>query len=190
FLIQTNMPAPGVAIPADYSELGPLIGFCHPPALSLSLGLALCAGHWVVGWLYPFLTEFTAGAQVLMSSPDPFGSPSCPHNWVGYGGKCYYFSEAGENWNNSQSNCSSFGASLAAIDTPQEMTFLLRCKGKLDHWLGLRREQDQPWKWFNAGAALLTPNWLCFSLFPICSLSARKELQWASLLLVQWGLVR
>uniref|UniRef100_A0A8C3F896 C-type lectin domain-containing protein n=1 Tax=Chrysemys picta bellii TaxID=8478 RepID=A0A8C3F896_CHRPI len=149
FLIQTNMPAPGVAIPADYSELGPLIGFCHPPALSLSLGLALCAGHWVVGWLYPFLTEFTAGAQVLMSSPDPFGSPSCPHNWVGYGGKCYYFSEAGENWNNSQSNCSSFGASLAAIDTPQEMTFLLRCKGKLDHWLGLRREQDQPWKWFN-----------------------------------------
>nr|XP_042703947.1 C-type lectin domain family 2 member D-like [Chrysemys picta bellii] len=80
---------------------------------------------------------------------DPFGSPSCPHNWVGYGGKCYYFSEAGENWNNSQSNCSSFGASLAAIDTPQEMTFLLRCKGKLDHWLGLRREQDQPWKWFN-----------------------------------------
>uniref|UniRef100_A0A8C3RZN0 C-type lectin domain-containing protein n=1 Tax=Chelydra serpentina TaxID=8475 RepID=A0A8C3RZN0_CHESE len=28
-------------------------------------------------------------------------------------------------------------------------TFLLRHKGVYDHWIGLRREQGQPWKWTN-----------------------------------------
>uniref|UniRef100_A0A8C3XRV8 C-type lectin domain-containing protein n=1 Tax=Chelydra serpentina TaxID=8475 RepID=A0A8C3XRV8_CHESE len=54
---------------------------------------------------------------------DPPGSPAvpwCPDGWVGYLGKCYYFSEAEGNWSYSQSYCSSFGASLATIDTLQE----------------------------------------------------------------------
>ncbi|XP_039374621.1 C-type lectin domain family 2 member D-like [Mauremys reevesii] len=75
--------------------------------------------------------------------------PCCPDGWVGYQGKCYYFSEAEENWNNSQSNCSSLGASLAAIDTLQDLDFLLRYKDKPDHWIGLRRDPGQPWKWVN-----------------------------------------
>ncbi|XP_043384244.1 C-type lectin domain family 2 member D isoform X3 [Chelonia mydas] len=81
-------------------------------------------------------------------SPDPPPGPCCPDGWVGYQGKCYYFSEAQENWTYSQNNCTALGASLAVIDSEQEM-FLLRCKGKLVHWLGLWREQDQPWKWAN-----------------------------------------
>uniref|UniRef100_A0A8C3S165 C-type lectin domain-containing protein n=1 Tax=Chelydra serpentina TaxID=8475 RepID=A0A8C3S165_CHESE len=83
--------------------------------------------------------------------PDPPAGPCCLDGWVGYQGKCYYFSEAKKNWNNSQSHCSALGASLAVIDSEQEMMFLLRYKGKLDHWLGLWREQDldQPWKWAN-----------------------------------------
>uniref|UniRef100_A0A8C3RK38 C-type lectin domain-containing protein n=1 Tax=Chelydra serpentina TaxID=8475 RepID=A0A8C3RK38_CHESE len=64
-------------------------------------------------------------------------------------GKCYYFSEAEGTWNNSQSHCSSFGASLAVIDTPQEMAFIKRHKGLSEHWIGLRREPGQPWKWTN-----------------------------------------
>ncbi|XP_050776869.1 C-type lectin domain family 2 member D-like [Gopherus flavomarginatus] len=84
------------------------------------------------------------------SSPAVLG-PCCPDGWVGYQGKCYYFSEAEGNWNNSQSHCSALGASLAGIDSEQEMAFLLRYKGKHQHWIGLWREQGlgQPWKWVN-----------------------------------------
>ncbi|CAM5097632.1 unnamed protein product [Natator depressus] len=52
-------------------------------------------------------------------------------------------------WTDSRSRCSAPGASLAGIDSEQEMAFLLRHKGVRDHWIGLRREQGQAWKWAN-----------------------------------------
>ncbi|XP_067402590.1 C-type lectin domain family 2 member D-like [Emydura macquarii macquarii] len=70
--------------------------------------------------------------------------------WVGYQGLCYFFSENERNWTASQSHCLSHGASLAGIASDVEMTFLLRYKGSLYHWIGLRREPDQPWKWPNS----------------------------------------
>ncbi|XP_065271153.1 C-type lectin domain family 2 member D-like [Emys orbicularis] len=73
--------------------------------------------------------------------------PCCPDGWVGYRGKCYYFSEGEGNWESSQSHCSSLGASLAGIDTLQDLAFLMRAKGTVYHWIGLRREESQPWKW-------------------------------------------
>ncbi|XP_074872919.1 C-type lectin domain family 2 member D-like [Carettochelys insculpta] len=81
---------------------------------------------------------------------DPiFAAASCPDGWVGYLGRCYYFSEAEGDWNNSQSSCSSLGASLAGIDNEQEKAFMLRYKGPADHWIGLHRALGQPWKWAN-----------------------------------------
>ncbi|XP_030399805.1 C-type lectin domain family 2 member D-like [Gopherus evgoodei] len=85
----------------------------------------------------------------LARSDPPAAARCCPDGWVGYGGKCYYFSEAEGDWNNSQSNCSSFSASLAEIDTPQEMAFIKRHKDLSEHWIGLRREPGQVWKWTN-----------------------------------------
>ncbi|CAM5157656.1 unnamed protein product [Eretmochelys imbricata] len=87
-----------------------------------------------------------------LSSADlcPPAGPSCPDSWVGYRGKCYYFSEREGSWTNSQSRCSAPGASLAGIDSEQEMAFLLHHKDFRDHWIGLRREQGQPWKWTNS----------------------------------------
>uniref|UniRef100_A0A674JHU3 C-type lectin domain-containing protein n=1 Tax=Terrapene triunguis TaxID=2587831 RepID=A0A674JHU3_9SAUR len=74
----------------------------------------------------------------------------CPDGWVGYRGKCYYFSEAEENWNNSQRHCSVLGASLAVIDSEQDLDFMLRYKGVSEHWIGLWREQErETWKWVN-----------------------------------------
>ncbi|XP_037770997.1 C-type lectin domain family 2 member D isoform X2 [Chelonia mydas] len=86
-----------------------------------------------------------------LSSADlcPPAGPSCPDGWMGYRGKCYYFSETEGSWTDSQSRCSAPGASLAGIDSEQEMAFLLRHKDFRDHWIGLRREQGQPWKWAN-----------------------------------------
>uniref|UniRef100_A0A674J225 C-type lectin domain-containing protein n=1 Tax=Terrapene triunguis TaxID=2587831 RepID=A0A674J225_9SAUR len=51
----------------------------------------------------------------------PPAGPACPDGWIGYRGKCYDFSEVEGNWTYVQSHCSSFGASLAGIDSEQEM---------------------------------------------------------------------
>nr|XP_014432971.1 C-type lectin domain family 2 member D5-like [Pelodiscus sinensis] len=55
----------------------------------------------------------------------PAGAPcllaACPFDWIGYQGKCYYFSELEANWTESQKNCSALGASLAGIDLQWEM---------------------------------------------------------------------
>ncbi|XP_067424422.1 C-type lectin domain family 2 member D-like [Emydura macquarii macquarii] len=75
--------------------------------------------------------------------------PCCPEGWIGYRGKCYYFSETEGNWTYSQSQCSSLSASLAGIDSEQEKDFLLRYKGFFDHWIGLQKELGQPWRWPN-----------------------------------------
>uniref|UniRef100_A0A8C3H5S1 C-type lectin domain-containing protein n=1 Tax=Chrysemys picta bellii TaxID=8478 RepID=A0A8C3H5S1_CHRPI len=80
---------------------------------------------------------------------------ACPDGWVGYLGKCYYFSQAEGNWTYSRSHCSALGASLAVIGTQQEMVrprfwdFLICYKGPSDHWISLWREPDQPWMWTN-----------------------------------------
>ncbi|XP_075769603.1 early activation antigen CD69-like isoform X3 [Pelodiscus sinensis] len=88
---------------------------------------------------------------MLCSLSTPAADPvaACPDGWVGYLGKCYYFSEAEANWTDSQKNCSALGASLPGIDTQQEMDFLARNQESLDHWIGLHREPDQAWKWAN-----------------------------------------
>ncbi|KAM9119219.1 C-type lectin domain family 2 member B-like [Pangshura tecta] len=81
----------------------------------------------------------------------PHVTAACPDRWVGYQGKCYYFSESEGNWNNSQRHCSALNASLASIDSLLELDFMLRYKGVPYHWIGLWREQGegQPWKWTN-----------------------------------------
>ncbi|KAM9119540.1 uncharacterized protein ACDP82_015924 isoform 2-T3 [Pangshura tecta] len=81
----------------------------------------------------------------------PHVTAACPDRWVGYQGKCYYFSETEGNWNNSQSHCSALNTSLASIDSVPELDFMLRYKGVPYHWIGLWREQGegQPWKWTN-----------------------------------------
>ncbi|XP_044839571.1 C-type lectin domain family 2 member D-like isoform X2 [Mauremys mutica] len=84
-----------------------------------------------------------------LAAPGPPAGPCCPDGWIGYRGKCYYFSETDGNWTYSQSQCSALNASLAAIDSEQEKDFLLRYKGFLDRWIGLQREPGQPWRWPN-----------------------------------------
>nr|XP_025033576.1 uncharacterized protein LOC102456514 isoform X2 [Pelodiscus sinensis] len=59
------------------------------------------------------------GSDGVCSSGPPAG-PGCLDDWVGYRGKCYYFSEVEGNWTNSQTNCSGFRASLVVFDSEQE----------------------------------------------------------------------
>ncbi|XP_062931462.1 C-type lectin domain family 2 member D11-like [Cynocephalus volans] len=72
----------------------------------------------------------------------------CPANWIGFGNKCFYFSEDARNWTFSQTFCASLEASLAQFETMEELKFLKRYKGSSDHWIGLSRESLRHiWKW-------------------------------------------
>ncbi|KAM9119388.1 C-type lectin domain family 2 member D-like isoform 3-T3 [Pangshura tecta] len=91
------------------------------------------------------------GVTSKQPPPCPPAASWCLDGWIWIQVKCYYFSKGEGNWTYSQSFCSSHAASLAGIESPQELAFMLRYKGKPEHWIGLRREQDlgQPWKWVN-----------------------------------------
>nr|XP_033779815.1 C-type lectin domain family 2 member D-like isoform X3 [Geotrypetes seraphini] len=52
-----------------------------------------------------------------------------------------------EHWDKAQEFCTSQNSSLAHIKSKQELDFVIRYKGPSDHWIGLRREQEKPWKW-------------------------------------------
>ncbi|KAM7079734.1 C-type lectin domain family 2 member B-like [Ciconia maguari] len=68
---------------------------------------------------------------------------ACPDDWVGYRNVCYYLSREEGSWEWSQEQCSSHGASLAVLKRDWEKEFLLRLKGNIDYWLGLRRQGER-----------------------------------------------
>uniref|UniRef100_A0A250YC83 C-type lectin domain family 2 member E n=1 Tax=Castor canadensis TaxID=51338 RepID=A0A250YC83_CASCN len=73
---------------------------------------------------------------------------SCPRNWIGFGHKCFYFSEDTRNWTFSQTFCASLEANLAQFASMEELNFLKRYKGSSDHWVGLNRDsRHHTWKW-------------------------------------------
>ncbi|KAL8213031.1 UNVERIFIED_CONTAM: hypothetical protein K2H54_060292 [Gekko kuhli] len=74
---------------------------------------------------------------------------SCPSGWIGYQRKCYYFTKAEGNWTSSKRHCFSFNASLAVVDSQEEMDFMMRYKGNADYWIGLERNLSQTWTWIN-----------------------------------------
>ncbi|XP_055972029.1 C-type lectin domain family 2 member D11-like isoform X2 [Sorex fumeus] len=76
---------------------------------------------------------------------------ACPPMWIGFGNKCFYFSEEAGNWTFSQTFCDSLEANLVQIDTEDELKFLRRYNGPDDHWIGLSRESpSHSWKWTNS----------------------------------------
>ncbi|XP_040434117.1 C-type lectin domain family 2 member D-like isoform X2 [Falco naumanni] len=95
--------------------------------------------------------------RVGSSLPQPDFSHVCPDTWLGFQGKCYYFSEDESNWTTSQESCVALGASLASINTMDELVFVKRYKGEANHWFGLRKEKDESWWWTNGTAF---NNWL------------------------------
>ncbi|XP_067399342.1 C-type lectin domain family 2 member D-like [Emydura macquarii macquarii] len=108
---------------------------------------------------------------------------ACPEGWVGYLGKCYYFSEVEADWASSQSNCSAYNASLVGIDSVREMDFVMRYRGPDGYWIGLRREPGQPWKWtngteFNNWFPILGREECAFISHDIVSTNCSREGRW------------
>ncbi|XP_072206187.1 uncharacterized protein [Excalfactoria chinensis] len=88
-----------------------------------------------------------------LCSPCPEVSHVSHKTWVGFQGKCYYFSNNESAWNSSREHCQQLGASLATIDSKQEMEFMLRFRGPANRWIGLHRaEGDEHWTWADGSA--------------------------------------
>ncbi|XP_062352896.1 C-type lectin domain family 2 member L-like [Cinclus cinclus] len=109
----------------------------HHPVLTLLLLLLL------------FLLLAVVAALAVRSAPQvpaPPAAPTlvlgCPPGWVGYNGVCYYFSRDSRTWEQSQERCSELGASLAIVQD-EAMHWLLRLRGNVDYWLGLRRRGER-----------------------------------------------
>ncbi|XP_065921711.1 perlucin-like protein [Magallana gigas] len=77
----------------------------------------------------------------------------CPIGWDHYGNSCYLFSKDTQPWNSSLDSCASVGASLVAIESQTEETFI---QNRLRHefasfmwWLGGTDQftSNQTWYW-------------------------------------------
>ncbi|KAM7335550.1 hypothetical protein ACRRTK_006027 [Alexandromys fortis] len=85
--------------------------------------------------------------EKAIASPE-VGYVTCPKDWIGFGSKCFYFSEHTSNWTYSQTSCMELGAHLTHFDSLEELDFLNRLKGDIAAWIGLHRESsEQPWMW-------------------------------------------
>ncbi|NXC50799.1 CLC2D protein, partial [Penelope pileata] len=68
--------------------------------------------------------------------------------WLGFRGKCFYFSAEQSDWDSSREHCTQHGASLATIGDEEELGFLLRQAGAANRWIGLHRAEGAalvPW---------------------------------------------
>ncbi|XP_007515858.2 early activation antigen CD69 [Erinaceus europaeus] len=72
---------------------------------------------------------------------------TCTDDWIGYQRKCYFFSTKKRSWSLAQNECSAHGATLALIHSEKDLIFLKRYVGGDKHWIGLKNETDQMWKW-------------------------------------------
>uniref|UniRef100_G1SWF4 CD69 molecule n=1 Tax=Oryctolagus cuniculus TaxID=9986 RepID=G1SWF4_RABIT len=93
--------------------------------------------------------RYNCPSQCEFSAPAESHVSSCSDDWIGYQRKCYYISTTTYNWTLAQNFCSKLGATLAVIDPAKDMSFLQRYAGGAGHWIGLRNEAGQTWKWSN-----------------------------------------
>uniref|UniRef100_A0A669Q659 C-type lectin domain-containing protein n=1 Tax=Phasianus colchicus TaxID=9054 RepID=A0A669Q659_PHACC len=68
----------------------------------------------------PQLPEQDGQISQPSCSPRSHFSHVCPNAWLGFQGKCYYFSNTESDWNSSRKHCQRLGASLATVDTEEE----------------------------------------------------------------------
>ncbi|XP_054974420.1 early activation antigen CD69 [Sorex araneus] len=81
--------------------------------------------------------------------PSNSHASSCSDDWIGYQRKCYFISTEKKNWTSAQNECSKHGATLAYVDSEKDMMFLMRYVSRTKHWIGLKKEGNQTWRWAN-----------------------------------------
>ncbi|XP_068957584.1 early activation antigen CD69-like [Petaurus breviceps papuanus] len=142
--------------------------------IALSVGQYNCPGKYVSENTSPLMTSMSLGPPVS----------SCPDSWIGYLGKCYIFSNTTGSWSTSQNACSSHDSTLAQIDSEEDLIFLKRYAGNVEHWIGLRNETGQAWRWTNGKkfsgwfSSTGSENCACLRNTEVSSTECQKELHW------------
>ncbi|NP_001380653.2 C-type lectin domain family 2 member D-like isoform X1 [Gallus gallus] len=128
--------------------------WCHGMGRRRSC-VQLIAVHAALGALILMLVVLVISTVCRRAPIPPFSAfgHACPNAWVGFQGKCYYFSKEENDWNSSREHCSAHGASLATIGSAEEMDFMMRFQGPANCWIGLHREEeDAQWTWSDGTA--------------------------------------
>ncbi|XP_032850924.2 killer cell lectin-like receptor subfamily F member 1 [Tyto alba] len=76
----------------------------------------------------------------------------CPTGWKLHYGRCYFYSETRDTWENSRNYCSGKKSELLVIEDETEMDFLNKLKNKDIGfvWTGLRFDEEEGrWVWLN-----------------------------------------
>uniref|UniRef100_A0A6G1RSV9 C-type lectin domain family 2 member D2-like n=1 Tax=Hypotaenidia okinawae TaxID=2861861 RepID=A0A6G1RSV9_9GRUI len=123
---------------------------CPLPSTKRSHGKRLLC-TWVSILMNMVLLTLVLALMVLYlrpPSPAPDFPHTCPDTWIGFQGRCYFFSTVESNWTSAQESCQALGASLATINSPEELAFVNHYRGGVNHWFGLQKE-DARWVWVN-----------------------------------------
>ena len=83
-------------------------------------------GTWFLVLLKHTIFMFTVGqyncpGQYASSAPPNTHVFPCSDDWIGHKGKCYFISKKTKNWTLAQNSCSKHGATLAIIDSKEDM---------------------------------------------------------------------
>nr|XP_060615807.1 CD209 antigen-like [Anolis sagrei ordinatus] len=63
--------------------------------------------------------------------------PSCPHEWIMFQEKCYYYDQNMADWTNARRTCHDLGADFVGIDSEEEKDFLVyNIPTKGVYWIG------------------------------------------------------
>ncbi|XP_030197574.1 hepatic lectin-like isoform X2 [Gadus morhua] len=83
----------------------------------------------------------------------------CARGWDKFGRKCYLLSGWRRSWNESRELCVSHGADLVAVDSEEEMDFIIRYGGTI--WLGATDEASEGmWRWVDGTVLSVdNPSW-------------------------------
>ncbi|XP_045637291.1 early activation antigen CD69 [Ursus americanus] len=93
--------------------------------------------------------QYNCPGQYISPLPSNSHVSSCSDDWIGYQRKCYFISTEKKGWTLAQNFCYEQGATLAFIDSEKDMSFLKQYVGTTNHWIGLKTEDGQTWKWSN-----------------------------------------
>lgn len=74
----------------------------------------------------------------------------CPKDWDFHQGRCFFFSISESSWKDSSDYCATQESTLAIVNTPEKLKFLLDRAGAETYFIGLIRQPGQKkWRWVN-----------------------------------------
>ncbi|KAM4041603.1 early activation antigen CD69-like [Anomaloglossus baeobatrachus] len=83
-----------------------------------------------------------------VSDPRP-AAPPCEDSWIWVNGRCYYFSETTNTWNNSRDFCTEHGSTLAVLIDQEIKKVIDRYRENVNYWIGLSMDHNGQWIWTN-----------------------------------------